>query len=161
MTPAPDFQKHVTIILGPILALLRSRKFVASVAAILVSLVIAHAPGLAPYADMLILGILVLAAVLSGAIAHEDAAETKAKATEAAGRTQAENLQAAIEAALETFYTKQAEQGALLTAQAAEIEFTPPTAQEVADLIVTRLVETDLTLKPPVRPTVDFGSTTG
>lgn len=128
----------VHIIIGPIIALLKSRKFMTALGAIITSLLVARAPELAPYADVLILGIVLIAAALTGSIAAEDAAKRKAEATEAAAKTQAENLQEAIEAALETFYSNQS---ALVTAETASVDLPIPTAQEVADQIITKLVE--------------------
>ena len=107
MATNEDVEKTVRMILGPIAALLRSRKFVASFGAVIVSLLIVRVPDLAPYADTLILGIVLVAAALTGSIAYEDAETRKAAAIEAAARTNQENTQAAIEAAVEAFYNQQ------------------------------------------------------
>lgn len=104
MNAKPEVQTQVKAILGPIAALLRSRKFVASFGAILVSILIVRVPDLAPYADTLILGIMLVAAVLTGSIALEDSAARKAAAIEAAGRTQQQNTQKAIEAGVDVLF---------------------------------------------------------
>ena len=104
MATNEDVEKTVRMILGPIAALLRSRKFVASFGAVIVSLLIVRVPDLAPYADTLILGIVLVAAALTGSIAYEDAETRKAAAIEAAARTNQENTQAAIEAVVEELF---------------------------------------------------------
>jgi hypothetical protein len=101
-----DIQTQVRVVFGPLVALLRSRKFMAAVVGLFVIWLTAQVPSLAPYQAELILAISVIVSVLVGGIAHEDAAASKAAAIEAAGKTQQENLQSAIEAGIATFYEK-------------------------------------------------------
>ena len=107
MATNEDVEKTVRMILGPIAALLRSRKFVAAIAGIFIMWLTAQVPSLAPYQAELILAISIIISVIVGGIAHEDAAASKAAAIEAAARTNQENTQAAIEAAVEAFYNQQ------------------------------------------------------
>ena len=136
MTTNEDVEKTVRMILGPIAALLRSRKFVASFGAVIVSLLIVRVPDLAPYADTLILGIVLVAAALTGSIAYEDAETRKAAAIEAAARTNQENTQAAIEAVVEELFRRHEAEGVILEA----VEGPPVSAEPV-------------TVLPPVDPT--------
>ena len=94
-------EPQVKIILGPVLALLRSRKFVMALAGVFVLILVARSPELAPYAGQLILGITVVVGTVVGSIAHEDAARLRAEAEQTATQTQQENIQKAVEAALE------------------------------------------------------------
>ena len=104
MTTNEDVEKTVKMILGPIAALLRSRKFVAAIAGIFIMWLTAQVPSLAPYQAELILAISIIISVIVGGIAHEDAAASKAAAIEAAARTNQENTQAAIEAVVEEWF---------------------------------------------------------
>lgn len=96
-----EVQKQVRIILGPIMALLRSRKFMTAVIGLFVIWLTAQVPSLAAYQAELILAISVIVSVIVGGIAHEDAAAAKAAAIETAAKTSQENLQAAIEAGID------------------------------------------------------------
>ena len=104
MATNEDVEKTVRMILGPIAALLRSRKFVAAIAGIFIMWLTAQVPSLAPYQAELILAISIIISVIVGGIAHEDAAASKAAAIEAAARTNQENTQAAIEAVVEEWF---------------------------------------------------------
>ena len=104
MATNEDVEKTVKMILGPIAALLRSRKFVAAIAGIFIMWLTAQVPSLAPYQAELILAISIIISVIVGGIAHEDAAASKAAAIEAAARTNQENTQAAIEAVVEEWF---------------------------------------------------------
>ena len=104
MATNEDVEKTVRMVLGPIAALLRSRKFVAAIAGIFIMWLTAQVPSLAPYQAELILAISIIISVIVGGIAHEDAAASKAAAIEAAARTNQENTQAAIEAVVEEWF---------------------------------------------------------
>lgn len=104
MATNTEVEKQVRVVLGPLLALLRSRKFVAALVGIFVMWLTTQVPSLAPYQAELILAISVIVSVIVGGIAHEDAAASKAAAIEAAARTNQENTQAAIEAAVEELF---------------------------------------------------------
>lgn len=64
-----------TPILTPVLALLRSRKFIVGVVALVINLLIAVVPDLAAFRDQLMAVVTGLALALIGGIAYEDAAK--------------------------------------------------------------------------------------
>lgn len=70
-------------VIAPLIALLRSRKFLTLVSAIIVNVLVARVPELASVRDLLITGVILLALVLIGGISLEDAAKAgKDAATE-------------------------------------------------------------------------------
>lgn len=66
---------------GPIVALLKSRKFLIAVLTVGVDALVAQVPQLAAVKDQLLAVSVVLASVLIGAIAHEDGKEKGAPVT--------------------------------------------------------------------------------
>lgn len=64
-------------LVAPLLALLKSRKFLVAVVTLVVDSIVAQVPELAGSKDVLIAASVAIASVLIGAIAHEDAAEKK------------------------------------------------------------------------------------
>lgn len=66
---------QVTPILGPLLALLRSRKVLVAISAVVTSIVLSAIPELLPIRDELLTLITTAALVLVGSIAVEDAAK--------------------------------------------------------------------------------------
>jgi hypothetical protein len=60
-------------ILFPLLNLLRSRKFIVAVSSLVASVVVSLIPAIAPYTDLVVTAIIVVASVLIGGISFEDA----------------------------------------------------------------------------------------
>jgi hypothetical protein len=60
-------------ILFPLLNLLRSRKFIVAVSSLVASVVVSLIPTIAPYTDLVVTAIIVVASVLIGGISFEDA----------------------------------------------------------------------------------------
>ncbi|MCA0455633.1 MAG: hypothetical protein LCI00_16780 [Chloroflexi bacterium] len=89
-------------IIAPLLALLRSRKFLTLIAAIVVNVIIAKVPELATARDILIATVTFAAVALIGGIAYEDSAQAgREAATAPAQPTEAltrEGLQMIIDA---------------------------------------------------------------
>jgi uncharacterized membrane protein YqgA involved in biofilm formation len=69
-----------TVILGPLIALLRSRKVMVALAALLAAVVVALVPALASVETEIILVITVVAGAIIGGTAAEDVAKTRADA---------------------------------------------------------------------------------
>lgn len=65
---------NITPILSPVLALLKSRKFIVAVVALVINLLIAAAPGLEAFRTELVTVVTGLALALIGGIAYEDGA---------------------------------------------------------------------------------------
>lgn len=72
---------NATPILTPVLALLRSRKFIVGVVALLINLLIVAIPNLEAFRDQLMAVVTGLALALIGGIAYEDAAQAGKDAT--------------------------------------------------------------------------------
>lgn len=64
----------ITPVLGPLLALLRSRKFLVAVLTLIINVVIAYVPALEAVQTELLSVFTAMAAILIGGIAYEDAA---------------------------------------------------------------------------------------
>lgn len=64
---------NVTPLLGPFLALLKSRKVLVALATVLIDTVIVLVPELEPYRVELVSAVTAVGSVLIGSIAHEDA----------------------------------------------------------------------------------------
>lgn len=77
--------KQVTVILGPLVALLRSRKVMVSLAALIVTVIVALVPELAPVKAEMIVMIFAVTAAIVGGVAAEDVAKVRADATVKAG----------------------------------------------------------------------------
>jgi uncharacterized membrane protein YqgA involved in biofilm formation len=69
-----------TVILGPLIALLRSRKVMVALAALLAAVIVALVPALASVETEIILVITVVAGAIIGGTAAEDVAKTRADA---------------------------------------------------------------------------------
>jgi hypothetical protein len=68
--PVKDTRIHI---LFPLLNLLRSRKFIVAVSSLVASVVVSLIPAIAPYTDLVVTAIIVVASVLIGGISFEDA----------------------------------------------------------------------------------------
>jgi hypothetical protein len=73
---------QLTPIIGPILNLLRSRKFMVALMTLIVDVVVAYVPALAEVQDPLLTVFTAIGLVLVAAIAYEDAANTGGKETD-------------------------------------------------------------------------------
>lgn len=79
------------VILKPIIALLKSRKFIAGLASVIVAILVAYEPRLAHVADLLIALIIFVGLAFIGGTAWEDAAKAgKERASEPLGTPQDE-----------------------------------------------------------------------
>jgi len=87
MNAKPEVQTQVKAILGPIAALLRSRKVMVAIVSLLVALLVAAAPQFASVQAEMITLITVVALAVIGGTAWEDTAAVKAAANVNAGKT--------------------------------------------------------------------------
>lgn len=101
MATQADVEKQVRMVLGPLAALLRSRKVMVALVSLLVAVLVGLVPELEPVQAELILVITVVAAALIGGTAAEDVARLRSEATVKAAQPTDTRVREAVNAVLD------------------------------------------------------------